>query len=265
MPTGFGLLLFGKEPRSAMPQAGMLATIEYPDNQKEVRDFDGPLITIPQDLENWLRGKLPNVIDRGAMRRTEVPALPFEMVREAVVNALIHRDYGIRQAKCQLVVTADAITITSPGGPVPPITLEQLQSFDAPMLSRNPELHYVFARMELAEERGLGLRSLKQRAEAQGLPLPTYRFRDPYLELVIYRNPEAVVGTLPKRVAAKLNAAERKGWKWLATRETVTSREYEEALEVPNRTALNHLKRFTELGLLEKSGSGPSTRYRVRR
>jgi ATP-dependent DNA helicase RecG len=216
-------------------------------------------------LENWLRGKLPNVIDRGAMRRTEIPALPFEMVREAVVNALIHRDYAIRQAKCQLFVTADAITIKSPGGPVPPITLEQLQSFDAPMLSRNPELHYVFARMELAEERGLGLRSLKQRAEAQGLPLPTYRFRDPYLELVIYRNPEAVVGTLPKRVAAKLNAAERKGWQWLATRETVTSREYEEALEVPNRTALNHLKRFTELRLLEKSGSGPSTRYRVRR
>lgn len=265
VPTGFGLLLFGKEPRTAMPQAGLLATIEYPDGQKEVEDFDGPLVTIPYDLESWLKNKLPNVINRSAMRRKKVPPLPFEMVREAVVNALIHRDYDIRQAKCQLVVTADSITIKSPGGPVLPITLEQLQSFDAPMLSRNPELHYVFARMELAEERGLGLRSLKQLAEHQRLPLPKYRFRDPYLELVIYRNPEAAVDTLTREAAKKLSPAERRGWKWLATKVTVTSRDYEEALSVPNRTALNHFKRFTDLGLLEKSGSGPSTRYRVRR
>jgi len=263
VPTGFGLLLFGKEPRTAMPQAGMLTTIEYPDNQKEVKDFDGPLVTIPEDLENWLRGKLPNVIDRGAMRRREVPSLPFEMVREAVVNALIHRDYGIRQAKCQLVVMADAITIRSPGGPVPPITLEQLQAFDAPMLSRNPELHYVFARMELAEERGLGLRSLKQQADAQELPLPTYRFRDPYLELVIYRNPEAAVGTLPKRVAAKLNADEKAAWQFIATQESVTARELMEQLEFDERKAQRVLKKLGEAGLVRRVGKGRATRYEV--
>jgi ATP-dependent DNA helicase RecG len=75
------------------------------------------------------------------MMRQKVQPLPFEMVREAVVNALIHRDYDIRQGKCQMVVTADTITVKSPGGPLPPITLEQLRSFNAPMLSRNPELH----------------------------------------------------------------------------------------------------------------------------
>ena len=98
--------------------------------------------------------------------------LPSDAVREAIVNALIHRDYDIRGAKCQLIVTADTITVKSPGGPVSPITLEQLQSFNAPMLSRNPELHYVFSRMELAEERGLGLRSLRSEAQTAGLPFP---------------------------------------------------------------------------------------------
>lgn len=263
MPTGFGFLLFGKEPRTAMPQAGMLATIEYGENQKEVKDFDGPLVTIPEDLEKWLRDKLPNVIDRGAMRRKEVPSLPFEMVREAVVNALIHRDYDIRQAKCQLVVTGDSIAVKSPGGPVPPITLEQLQSFDAPMLSRNPELHYVFARMELAEERGLGLKSLKQQAEAQGLPLPTYRFRDPYLELAIYRNPEAAVDTLPKRVASKLNPDEKAAWRFIATRESVTARELMEQLEIDERKAQRVLKKLGDLRLVRRVGKGRATRYEV--
>jgi ATP-dependent DNA helicase RecG len=85
----------------------------------------------------------------------------FELVREGVVNALVHRDYAIEGAKCQLVVTPDTITVKSPGTPVDPITLEQLKSFNAPMLSRDPVSHYVFARMELAEERGLGLKSMK--------------------------------------------------------------------------------------------------------
>ena len=60
------------------------------------------------------------------------------MVLTHVLNALVHRDYAIEDAKCQLVVTPDTITVKSPGKPVEPITLEQMQSFDAPMLSRNP-------------------------------------------------------------------------------------------------------------------------------
>jgi ATP-dependent DNA helicase RecG len=150
----------------------------------------------------------------------------------------------------------------SPGQPLAPITLEQLQSFDAPMLSRNPVLHYVFSQMDLAEERGLGLKSMKQGAEKAALPLPAYSWKDPYLVLTFYLTPASAI---PAHLLASLSKPEQAGWEWLATRETVTSREYAQALGVPIRTALNHLKRFTDLKLLEKSGSGPATRYRVRR
>ncbi len=262
-PTGFGLLLFGREPRTVMPQAGLLATIHYPDGTEEPRNFDGPMVMIPGQLEEWLAAKLPNVIDRSRMQRREVPPLPFEMVREAVVNALIHRDYDIRQAKCQLVITADTITVRSPGGPLPPITLKQLQAFNAPMLSRNPELHYVFARMEMAEERGLGIKSLKNRAEQLRLPLPRYGFQDPYLVLTLFRNPEAAARVLSPEVLDSLSKAEQKGWQWLAARDTVSSSEYAAAMGIPNRTALNHLRRFAALGLLRRTSAGPSTRYEV--
>jgi len=50
-----------------------------------------------------------------------------------------------------------------------PITLEQLRSFNAPMKSRNPVLHYVFSRMGFAEEQGYGLSSLKRLAEGPEL------------------------------------------------------------------------------------------------
>lgn len=262
-PTGFGLLLFGKEPRNALPQAGLLATIHYPDGKEEPRNFDGPMVMIPGRLEKWLDDKLPNIIDRSRMQRREVPPLPFEMVREAVVNALIHRDYDIAGAKCQLIVTADTITVKSPGGPLSPITLQQLQKFNAPMLSRNPELHYVFARMEMAEERGLGIKSLKNHAMQLGLPLPRYGFEDPYLVLTLFRNPEAAAHVLSQEVLDSLSKAEQKGWQWLAAQDAITAQEYADAMSIPKRTALNHLKHFTELGLIKPTGSGPAIKYEV--
>jgi ATP-dependent DNA helicase RecG len=265
IPTGFGLLLFGKEPRTAMPQSGLLGTIHFADGTEEPKDFDGPQVLAPEQALQWLRDKLPNPIERSAARRRQTNKALFELVREGVVNALVHRDYTIRGAKCQLVVTPDTITVKSPGKPVKPITLEQLQSFNAPMLSRNPVLHYVFARMELAEERGLGLKSMKARAEAAGLPLPQFAWEAPYLVLTLYRSPSAAVRGLGVEISEEMSKAERAGWEWLATRQIVTSVEYAAAMRVPNRTALNHLKHFAELGLVRKLGSGPATRYDVTR
>lgn len=263
VPTGFGLLLFGKEPRTAMPQAGLLGTIHFADGTEELKDFDGPQVLAPAQALQWLRDKLPNPIDRSAARRTLTNDPLFELVREGIVNALVHRDYSIAGAKCQLIVTPDTIMVKSPGRPVDPISVEQMQSFNAPMLSRNPILHHVFARMELAEERGLGLKSMKANAEVMGLPLPKYAWEDPYLVLTLYRSSAAAVKGLGVDVSEALTNAERLGWKWLATKDTITTAEYQLSLHVPNRTAKNHLKKFTDLGLLKMVGAGRATRYKV--
>jgi ATP-dependent DNA helicase RecG len=263
LPTGFGILLFGKEPRRAMRQAGLLAAIHYPNGEQERKEFDEPAVMIPDLLEKWLKDKLPNVVDRSKMRREERPALPFEMVREAVVNALIHRDYDIEGGKCQVVVTEDTVTVRSPGKPPPPITLEQLQSFTAPMLSRNPGLHFVFARMGMAEEQGLGIGSLRDRAKELGLPLPRYTWDAPYLVLNLYRSTEAAAKTLDQEILKSLSKSEQKGWQWLVTQRMIAAQEYADAMNIPKRTAQNHLKHFTELGLIKLTGSGPATRYEV--
>ena len=64
VPTGFGLLLFGKEPRIRLPQAGLLATIHYPDGTEETRDFDGPAVEVPGQAIQWMKDKLPNPIGK---------------------------------------------------------------------------------------------------------------------------------------------------------------------------------------------------------
>lgn len=261
VPTGFGLLLFGKEPRAWLRQAGLLGTFHRADEKEETKDFDGPAIFAPEQALNWIKDKLPNPIDRSSAQRKEHNEALFELVREGVANALVHRDYSIEGAKCQLIVSDEKIVVMSPGRPVEPITMKQLEAFEAPMLSRNPVLHYAFAKLKLAEERGLGLKTMRTRAEKAGLPRPAYSYSDPYVVLTVY--PKATgAGPVDIRVF-RLSTPERAGLAWLVTRQTATAAEYANAMSVASRTAKNHLKHLTDLGLIKRVGAGRATRYVV--
>ena len=261
VPAGFGMLLFGNSPRDVMPQAGFLGTIHWPDGTEEVLDFDGPMVLVPEQAIQWLKDKLPNPIDRSGAQRKEASEKFYELVREGIVNALVHRNYDIAGAKCQLIVTPDTITIKSPGEPVPPITLKQLQDFNAPILSRNPVLHYVFAKMELAEERGLGLKSMKARASDVGLPLPKYAWENPYLALTLFRSAAAAVAGLPPAVRDGLNDDERASWEFIASRQSVTSPELMERMGFDERKAQRVLRKLLDSNLIRRLGRGPATHY----
>ncbi|MBP1910333.1 ATP-binding protein [Methanolobus bombayensis] len=262
-PTGFGLLLFGEDPRKTYSQAGLLGTIHYPSGKEGTEDFNDPLVLIPGKVEEWMKNKLPNVIDRSSMERQQ-QNFPFELIREAVVNALVHRDYDIDGAKCHLIITPNTIVIKSPGGPVAPITLDQLKEFKAPMLSRNPKLHYVFSQMALAEERGLGMKSFETMPAEYNLPSPQYSYDDLYLTLTIYLNSEEIIRGYAPELVNELSAEELKRWDFIAKKRIVTSNDCTKAFNITSRATQRQLNRFIEIGLLEKIGKGPATRYKVK-
>jgi ATP-dependent DNA helicase RecG len=261
LPTGSGILLFGKHPRDVLIQAGILGTIHLPDGTEKTMDFDGPMVLAPEQAIQWLRENWNHPINRGEARRHDFNRMLDELVREGLVNALVHRDYEIKEAKIQLNVRQQFLEIKSPGKPIDSITIEQLQSFKAPMLSRNPRLHAVFNIMELAEERGLGLKSMSRCAREAKLPLPRYRWEEPYLVLTIYRAEEGASAELPEDKLNELNDSERLGWPWFSKQDTCTSREYADAMEIDIRSARRHLNHFVNLGLARKTGSGSSTSY----
>lgn len=129
--------------------------------------------------------------------------------------------------------------------------------------TRNPVLQFVFAKMKLAEGRSLGLRSMKSRAVAAGLPLPACSYKAPYVVLTLYRE---AAGALPEGrgdILAQLTESERAGWEWLVRQDAVTTADYQRAMGVPKRTAKNHLKKLTGLGLVKMVGAGRATWYEV--
>lgn len=260
-PTGNGILLFASEPRKFMPQAGLLATVEFANGDTETHDFSGPMVFIPEDVEAWLRIRLPNIVTRNRMQRHERADDLMKLLRESIVNALVHRDYDVAGAKTQLLLTPHSIQIKSPGAPVSPITLDQMKSFRAPMLSRNPQLHYVFSRMKLAEERGLGMATLRSIPESLGLPLPKYSYDAPYLVLALHSSPEDAVATLDPRILESFNTEEREGWKFIASKPSISTPEYAKALGFDQKKAQRHLTKFVNSGLLRREGKGRATHY----
>ena len=261
LPTGFGFLLFGKKPREVLHQSGVNATIEYPDGEEEIKTFDGPTIMIPQLIENWLNPKLPQIVDRTTMVRKEKKDLPFKLIRESVINALVHRDYDLTSATCQIIVTPDTIKVRSPGEPLAPITLQQLQVFKAPMYNRNPKLQFAFGLMKLVEGRGLGMKTLASATTKFDLPTPQFDFDGVYLNLTIYRHSIAAVEAIDNNILKKLIKPERTGLEFILKQKETTQSTYAKHMEIGARTAQRHLAHFVDLGLLKRIGKGKATKY----
>jgi ATP-dependent DNA helicase RecG len=127
-----GLLLFGKAPNRFLPYAGVDA-VAFPGTEKDyaareratLRGPMTPLFGAGGDLvENGLVEQALDFVRRNTgvtatledgARRVEIPAWPPEVVREAVVNALIHRDYLLSSTDIELAIYSDRLEVISPG------------------------------------------------------------------------------------------------------------------------------------------------------
>jgi ATP-dependent DNA helicase RecG len=262
--TGIGILLFGKNPRTKYNQAVLKAYVDYGKNNIEPKEFGQPLVLIPDLVEEWLKKVLPLSKDTTSFKRKDVPDFPINVLREAVINALIHRDYTIESASSSLEIDNDKIIVKSPGAPVPSISIEQLNTFKAPSIRRNPIITYVFNLMDYVEETGFGMKSLKSLNSTYGLPLPEYLMEDPFLTLTFPRNMEVVRKVSHNANLSKLNDEELTGYEFIKLKEKVIRKEYQEHFGFDSdKKAERHLKKMVDLKLIIRKGSGPSTYYEI--
>lgn len=266
-PTGFGMLLFGKNPRARYKQAALMTYVDYGENKIEPVTFDQPLVLIPSLIEEWLKKALPLSKDTESFKRKDVPSFPINVLREAVINAIVHRDYSIIGTKTSLEIDNDKIKVKSPGAPLPSISLEQLNTFNAPSISRNPIITYVFGLMNYVEEKGFGMKAMKSLNEEYNLPLPEYIMEDPFLTLIFPRNIQAVRKLSKIPAISKLSDEELGGYEWIKAKDEVSTGLYSKNIGVTTRTARRHLSNMLKLKLLETNGQAlrsPKLKYRIR-
>lgn len=263
VPTGIGLLLFGKKPELVYNNAVIRATFKTEGKKEDIETICGPLVGQPDKIYKWYKDRLGRQIDRSEPGRKYLYDYPIEVINELVKNAILHRDYDIQGAPIYLEINDDAIIIKSPGYAVPPIKLGQIANFNAPSLSRNPKIMFVFDALDLAEQRGLGFMTVRELLEKQNIPLPLVNYEEPYLVFTLPRNTAAVnkvddsLAQLAEGEIRMLNFFRLNDGKSFGKGEVV------EKLGIYPRTAERELKHLVDLKLLIREGVGRLTVYHI--
>lgn len=106
----------------------------------------------------------------GAMQREDLWSIPLTMLREAIVNALVHSDYSQRGTPLRIAFFDQRIDIESPGSLLPGMTVDDMKAGISRI--RNPVIARVFRELRLIEQWGSGVRRIFAEAAKRGLPEP---------------------------------------------------------------------------------------------
>lgn len=198
--TMTALLLFGLYPQAFYPQLSIIATNvpgeEMGDTDETGNRFlDSKRIegTIPDMLEGALSFVRSNMrtatkIDSATGKRMDIPQYPMDAVREAVLNALIHRDYSFHTEgmPVQITMFTNRLEITNPGGLYGRLTVDQLGQVQPD--TRNPVLVTAMETLGQTENRYSGIPTIRSSMNKHGLPEPVFQNTRGSFRVIIYNN-----------------------------------------------------------------------------
>lgn len=187
-PTIAGLLLFGRRPQKHLPFAQVTAArIPGTDTSVEpsdIKDLTGRLLDVVDQAQRFLRLHLPEPHEINGFEPEAKPELPEAALREALVNAIAHRDYTIR-GPIRLFVLDDRIEIHSPGRT--PNTVDEAAMRAGTHVVRNPHIYARLVDAGLVTRAGSGIpRIIRLLREATGQDV-TIHIRDFEVLLTIPR------------------------------------------------------------------------------
>lgn len=172
------VLFFGREPEAIIDTAIIRCVVYQGVDKRFIADdkpFGGNLHAQFRQSMEWLRSKLNVAYDiegQGSAPRKEIWEIPETVFKEAIINALSHRDYYDKGGVCMVELFDDRVEISNPGGLVSAIPQAE---FGKRSHSRNPLIFGLFARMHLVEQVGSGIARMKQLMTDAGLPLPVFK------------------------------------------------------------------------------------------
>ena len=174
VPTRGAVLLFGKERTFHFPdawvQCGRFFGTEKIDIFDQI-DIDVPLPKAVDEVMIFLKKHAYRGADLSEIRRKDVWSIPLSILREVLINALVHSDYSQRGAPIRVVFLDDRIEIESHGILLPGLTVEDIKAGTS--IIRNNVIARMFKELGLIEQWGTGIRRVFQEAQELGLPEPS--------------------------------------------------------------------------------------------
>ena len=193
-----------------------------------------------------------------AMQRTEIWDYPIKALREAVINALIHRDYFQTGAEIQIRVYDDHVVITNPGGLTGGMTVDELRQEGHRSLPRNTLLAQVFYYGELLEKWGTGTSRMISLCQNHGIPEPEFSAHPDWFSVTFAKD----YYTDERLLAMGLSDRQVKAVHYAREQGAITNKGYRENSKVSTSLALRELNDLCTRGIFMKRGkTGRNTEY----
>lgn len=213
------------------------------------KEFKGSILTQVEEVFEYLTLYNAKSAHFEGLQRVEQESFPSYALREALINAVTHRDYSF-SGSILIHLFQDRLEIVSLGGLVKGLTLEDIEL--GVSQSRNPKLANVLYRLKWIESYGTGLQRMKESYKQN--------HEQPFWTV----GPNAFVVTLPKQTIATTLTEYAELDDWLKQHPEFTTKELEVYLNKSKGTVRKIVVDLLEKGQIIRLGNGPSTRYRVR-
>ena len=256
-PTWAAILLFYKHPQRFLSQA-MIHCGKFREETMVIDDraIEGPLIEQIEEALDFIRKNISvKFVMTGKPAREEVWDYPLEALREAIINAVCHRDYTA-PSNTEVRIHDDELIVWNPGGLPPGLTVEDLYK-PHPSVLRNKGIGRIFYDMGLIEQWGSGIDKMRKACEKAGIPEPKFEEHQGFR--VIFSKDIFTEEYLQK---IGLNTRQIKAVMYVKQEGRVTNREYREMFNIKNRMALIDLSDLCSKGILTRVGkTGRGTEY----
>lgn len=273
-PTAAGCLLLAPLPSIALPQARVQLDA-YEGKERDNEPIDSVLVDepLPKAIEQtvaFIRRNLAQPLKVKGLKRKHSEKYPQEALREAIVNAVAHRDYADAGSKIAVEVFSDRVEVASPGGPPGGQSIERIENGQARSRARNPLIVQGLTWLEYMDERGSGIRRMRKAMQNQGLPMPHFDIVDGDFTVTLLRpaqfkaveKQEESTG-FPSLNDISTESHEQKVLKLLESAKYVTTAMCVQKLGISRDTAWRIFKRLTDNAIVERIGTGRGTRYKL--
>jgi ATP-dependent DNA helicase RecG len=191
-PRNFALLLFGKRVQEHIPGAYTVFSV-YPGVDRSgahaVRhELTGHLLQQIRRLMELLDAQAHTIFDKTDLEHPNAWKYPQRALREALVNALAHRDYSL-SGPTRITVFADRVEFSSPGSLPLGIGREEFMAGRAPAKWRNQSLAWFMNRMQLGQAEGQGIPTILREMRSEGNPPPRFEINEARVDCILPAHP----------------------------------------------------------------------------
>ena len=239
------------------------------------KEYSGGLIQLLEFGENFVKMNSKMQWKKTANSRIELPEYGERAVFEALVNALIHRDYLEYGSEIHIDMYDDRLVIYSPGGMFDGTTIQDVDPLTIASKRRNPVLADIFSRLKLMERRGSGFKKILEDYQRQELyseakkPLFYTMNESFFVELknLNYGDSEEVFTNVDKFNTKNsldyLDDIDFSILQILKSNDSITLRKLEDKLPIKRSAISKRINKLIENNIIERSGTSQMLVYKV--